>query len=219
MQTTARKHVLTYLCFTYTRSSSFQHTWSRRGMWTGRVGVHYAKDTHQRPHILPPHHPSGKKMEFFRRGNWTPNFRLFQELSVAAGCEDSFSICLSLIGRTSTGSLPWLAKSPSFKTCALWLVVTEKRGFPLHVDKNFLLPDFARVLTEEQTGYPSLSAPKQLPNHRGTGDLPSHGSEEYKYWSKQWILLFWQWFVHWCWALSATPRLLIGSQFLQVCNV
>lgn len=156
MQTTARKHVLTYLCFTYTRSSSFQHTWSRRGMWTGRVGVHYAKDTHQRPHILPPHHPSGKKMEFFRRGNWTPNFRLFQELSVAAGCEDSFSICLSLIGRTSTGSLPWLAKSPSFKTCALWLVVTEEERLPTSCWQKFSAPRFRESSDWGTNGVPEL---------------------------------------------------------------
>lgn len=95
-------------------------------MWTSRVGVHYAKDTHRRPHSLPPHHPSGKNKEFFRRGNWAPNFRLFQELSVAAGCEDSFSICLSLIGYTSTGSLPWLAKNLSFKKRALWLALTRE---------------------------------------------------------------------------------------------
>lgn len=104
------------------------------------VGVHYTTDrpTYRRPHSLPPHHPSGKKMEFFRRGNCAPNFRLFQELSVAAGCEDSFSICLSLIGCTATGSLPWLAKSLSLKKHELWLVVTvEERPATSMLTKFF----------------------------------------------------------------------------------
>lgn len=116
-------------------------------------------------------------MEFFRRGKRKPpTFASFKNFLWPRGPnigEDSFSICLSLIGYLIRTPVFRLATSPSVKAaCVLIGCNTRSGGPPFRVD-IFSVPRFreSRALTDgggkggTLFSIESSSAPKKLPKH------------------------------------------------------